>query len=221
MSLIAHTAKIVAKILRRRIKKKIEVVLAEDQLEFTKGIGTRDAIWMPRLISKRTLEIDEELILCFMDWQKAFDRVNWTKLMQILKARGFDWRERRLISNLYMAQGVKVRLNRRETRSVKIGRGVRQECCLSPTLFNLYSKCLTKESLEGFGDFTIGGQIILTVKYSDELVLLGKEGKVLQDKNDKLTDIGRCDGMEMAVEKTNVMRYSKQQFPVLIMIEQK
>ena len=46
--------------------------------------------------------------------------------MQILKGTGIDWRERRLISNLYMAQTVKVRLNRRETRSVKIGIGVRQ-----------------------------------------------------------------------------------------------
>jgi len=36
-----------------------------------------------------------------IDWQKAFDRVNWTKLMRILKGTGIDWRERRLISNLY------------------------------------------------------------------------------------------------------------------------
>jgi len=58
-------------------------------------------------------------------------------LMQILKGPGIDWRERRLISNLYMAQGVKVRLNRAEIRSVKTGRGVRQGCCLSPILFKL------------------------------------------------------------------------------------
>jgi len=56
----------------------------------------------------------------------AFDLVNWTKLMQILKGTGIDWCERRLISNLYMTQSVKVRLNRGETRSMKIGRGVRQ-----------------------------------------------------------------------------------------------
>jgi len=55
-----------------------------------------------RIISERTLEIDEELCVCFVDGQKAFDRVNWTKLMQILKGAGIDWRERRLISNLYM-----------------------------------------------------------------------------------------------------------------------
>jgi len=137
ISLIAHTAKIVAKILRRRIEEKIEDELGEDQFGFKRRKGTRDAVGMLRITSERTLEIDEELSVCFIDWQKAFDRVNWTKLMQILKKTGIDWRERRLISNLYMAQSVKVRLNRRETRSVKIGRGVRQGCCLSPILFNL------------------------------------------------------------------------------------
>jgi len=40
---------------------------------------------MLRIISKRTLEIDKDVNVCFIDWQKAFDRVNWTKLMQILK----------------------------------------------------------------------------------------------------------------------------------------
>jgi len=66
ISLIAHTAKIVAKILRRRIEKKIEDVLG-DQFGFRRGKGFRDAIGMLRIISERTLEIDEELSVCFID----------------------------------------------------------------------------------------------------------------------------------------------------------
>jgi len=92
---------------------------------------------------------------------------------------------------------------------------------LSPILFNVYSECLTKEALEGLGDFKTGGQIIHTVKYADDLVLLAKEEKVLQDMIDKLIEIGRCCGMEMNVEKTKVMRISRQQFPVKIIIDQK
>jgi hypothetical protein len=68
--------------------------------------------------------------------------------------------------------------------------------------------------LEGLGDFKIGGQIIHTVKYADDLVSLAKEEKVLQDMIDKLIEIGRCYGMEMNVEKDKVMRISRQPSPV-------
>jgi hypothetical protein len=52
-------------------------------------------------------------------------------------------------------------------------------------------------------------------------LLLAKEEKVLQKMIDKLIEIGGCYGMEMNVEKTKVMRNSRQHFPVKIMIDQK
>jgi len=80
---------------------------------------------------------------------------------------------------------------------------------LSPILFNLYSESLTKGALDGFGDFKIGGQIIQTVKYADDIVIMAKEETVLQGMIDKLIKIGRCYGVEMNVEKTKLMRISK------------
>ena len=92
---------------------------------------------------------------------------------------------------------------------------------MSHILFNLYSECLTKESLDGLGDLNIGRQIIQTVKYADELVLMAREEMVLQGMIDKLTETGRYYGMEINVEKTKVMRISRQPSQVTITIDQK
>jgi hypothetical protein len=94
-------------------------------------------------------------------------------------------------------------------------------CYLSSILCNLHSECLAKEALHRFGDFKIGGQVICTVKYADDLVLLAKEENMLQGVVDRLCEIGRPYGMEMNVEKTRVMRISRQSSPVQIMIDQK
>jgi hypothetical protein len=37
------------------------------QFGFRRGKGTRDAIGMMRIIAERTLKIDEELCICFID----------------------------------------------------------------------------------------------------------------------------------------------------------
>jgi hypothetical protein len=104
---------------------------------------------------------------------------------------------------------------------VKIGRGVRQGCYLSPILFKVCNEYLTKEALEGFGEFKIRGQVIRTVKYADELVLLAKEETVPQGMIDTLIEMGRRCGLEMNVEKSKVMRISRQPFPIKIKIDQK
>jgi len=73
----------------------------------------------------------------------------------------------------------------------------------------------------GLGDFKVGGQIIQTVKYADDLVLMAKEETVLQGMTDKLIETGTYYGIELNVEKTKVMRISRQPSPVAIKIEQK
>ena len=61
-----NTAKIIRKLLRRRVERKIESVLGDDQFGFRRGKRTRDTIGMMRIIAERTLEIDEPFV-CFID----------------------------------------------------------------------------------------------------------------------------------------------------------
>jgi hypothetical protein len=88
-AIITNTAKVIERIHRWRIARKIEDELGEDQI----GFRRRKEIGMLRLIPERNLDIEEELCVCFIDWQKVFDSLNWTKLMQILKGNVIDWHE--------------------------------------------------------------------------------------------------------------------------------
>ena len=81
---------------------------------------------------------------------------------------------------LYMGHSVKLKVDQRATRRVKTGREIRQGCCLSPVLFNLYSEHLTKKAVKGFGHFKIRGQVIRAVNYAGDLLLPAKEETVLQ-----------------------------------------
>jgi len=106
-------------------------------------------------------------------------------------------------------------------RSVKIGRGVRQRRCLASILFNFYSEYFTKRGLEGFGDFKVGGQVILTVKCADDFVLLAKEETGLEGVIDRIIEIGIFCGMEINIEETKAMRISRQRSSLHSMIDKK
>src|SRR4029077_8903198 len=64
---------------------------------FRKGKGTRDAVFQLRMISERVQKLNTEvekkgkiitkarkLYLCFVDYQKAFDRVKHDKLLEVI-----------------------------------------------------------------------------------------------------------------------------------------
>ena len=90
-----------------------------------------------------------------------------------------------------MGQRVKLRLNQGETDRVEIGRRVRQGCCMSPILFNLYGEYLMKEALTKVGDFKIGGRIINKVRFADDTAIIAKTQEELQDMMNRLVDTGR------------------------------
>jgi hypothetical protein len=64
---MAHTAKIVSRILGRRTDRKIEDVFGENQCGFSSRKRTRDAIGILRIISERSFVARKESCACFID----------------------------------------------------------------------------------------------------------------------------------------------------------
>ena len=90
-----------------------------------------------------------------------------------------------------------------------------------PILFELYSEYLIKEASESSRNFKIRGQVISTVKYANDLVLLTKEKVVPKSMTDRLIEIVRCYGMGSNVQKATMLKISRQRFPIQIMNDQK
>ena len=145
-----------------------------------------------------------------MDFEKAFDRIDWVKMLEILEKIGVDWRDRRLIMNLYLNQKAVVKIQQEFSDEGEIGRWVRQGCSLSPLLFNIYAEAMMVEAMEGIEEgIKIGGKLIKDVRFADDQGMIAKSEKGLQKIMDGLNSTSTSYGMKINIKKTKVMKVSK------------
>ncbi|XP_063596643.1 uncharacterized protein LOC134773375 [Penaeus indicus] len=88
-----------SELIKSRITPIIERNLTESQYGFRKGKETRDAIHL-RLIGEKMIDKGKMLYICFIDYTKAFDRVQHNKLLEILEEAEIPFHERRIIANI-------------------------------------------------------------------------------------------------------------------------
>ena len=105
---------------------------------FRKGKGTRDQIANILWIIEKAREFQKNI--CFTDYAKAFDCVDYNKLWEILKEMGISDYLTCLLRNLYAGQEETVKSGHGTTDWFQIGKGIHQGCVLSPCLFNLYAE---------------------------------------------------------------------------------
>ena len=130
----------------RRIRNKLLPEISKEQFGFKKDCGTRDVIFALRILGERSIEMQIDVHIAFIDYAKAFDRVKHEILMKDLKTVGIDEKDLRLLNNLYKEQIAVISINGDLSGWAQINRGVRQGCVLSPDLFSLYAKTLCAES---------------------------------------------------------------------------
>ena len=169
------------KILTPRLESTAQSYLGKDQFGFTKGRGTRDAIVALRVLYERNLEYNNKVYVCDVDYEKAFHRVDWTKLMTILQNTAVDWRDRELIWNLYNKQVAYVRIEDGLSTACTIGRGLRQGCSLYPLLYLIFNEAIIREATDNMeAGISVGGHIINTIRYADDKAVVTNSQKWLQ-----------------------------------------
>ena len=83
-ALISHTSKVMLKILQARLQQYVNCQLPDVQAGFRKGRGTRDHIAILWIMEKER-EFQKNIYFCFIDYAKAFDCVDHSKLWKTVK----------------------------------------------------------------------------------------------------------------------------------------
>ena len=115
------------KILQARLQQYANRELSVVQVGFRKGRGTRDQIANICWIMEKAREFQKNIYICFTDYTKAFDCVDYNKLWKILKEMGIPEHLTCLLRNLYAGQEATVRTGHGTTDWFQIGKGVSQK----------------------------------------------------------------------------------------------
>ena len=126
--------------LQARLQQYVNRELPDIQAKFRKDRRARYQIAKIHLITEKAREFQKSISFCFIDYTKAFDCVDHSKLWKILKEMGIPGHLTCLLKNLYASQEATVRTRHGIMDWFIIGKRICQGCILSPCLFNLYAE---------------------------------------------------------------------------------
>lgn len=108
-----------------------------------------DALYMLNYVINRELVKREGKVFAFFaDLKATFDKVDRKKMREIIRRAEIGRRLRRRIMETYEETKSIIKVGNKKSKEFWTSSEVRQECPLSPTLFNIYIRDLKKEIRE-------------------------------------------------------------------------
>ena len=96
--------------------------------------------WEAVAVAKKT---KQDLAILLLDFEKAYDRVDWSFLEGTMVCMGFSRKWVKAVSALYSNASSKVIINGSKGESFKLSRSVRQGCPLAPFLFLFFAEAMS------------------------------------------------------------------------------
>ena len=180
--------------------------------QFRADCGTRNAVFILKVVSQRSIQMQTVIYLCFVDYSKAFDRVVQNELMYFLDFLDLNEKALRLIQKLYYQQEAGIKINDTVSKMLPIKRGVIQGSVILPDLYSLFSEILmrTIKNLPGIG---VGGVNVNNLRCADDTVLIAKNRDDLQALVTQLDCVSKIFGMQINVKRQKSWLYQRRQKP--------
>ena len=183
------------------MKKTVDDILRDQQSGFRNNKSCSDAIFTLRRIIESTLEYQNNLVINFIDFQKAFDSVNRKCMWKIVSAYNIPDKFVNIMKSFYNNSRCCLRLGTNFSDLFEIKTGVRQGCILSPFLFLLVIDYgLRKCDLKNFG-LQWFGKRLFDLDFADDVALFDKTEFDLQTCTNEVMDVMSGIGLRFNVKK--------------------
>ena len=137
ISLLNTLYKIVAKVYANRMKPLLHNWILPSQTGFVPNRCILDNIFLAFEAISWTKENQQDLSMLLLDFEKAYDRVNWTFLKEVMAKMGFHNQWIKQVMSLNTNASASINLNGEISKTFSLQRSVRQGCSLAPYLFLL------------------------------------------------------------------------------------
>ncbi|KAK3510626.1 hypothetical protein QTP70_011883 [Hemibagrus guttatus] len=218
ITLLSLPGKVYSRVLKRRVQPLVEPQIQEKQCGFRPSRGTLDQLYTLHRVLEGSWEFSQPVHMCFVDLEKAFDRVPRGILWEVLWEYGVHGPLLRAVRSLYNRSRSLVRIASCKSDLFPVHVGLRQGCPLSPVLFIVFMDRISRHSqgLEGvwFGDHRISSLI-----FADDVVLLAPSSLDLQHVLGHFAAECEAAGMRVSTSKLEAMVLDRKKVACTLQVE--
>jgi predicted Zn-ribbon and HTH transcriptional regulator len=210
ISLLCDDYKIFTKALAERMKTVLSSIIQTSQQGFTPNGDIRGSIIQVKEIIEFCERNEEDAAIIFMDFQKAFDKVDHNCIKEVLEKFNFGSTFTNTVMALYNNVKSKIIVNGQLSEDVHIKGGVRQGCPLSPYLFICVLELLarriqTDKSFRGIADPNSRVDSKISLFADDAAGFVSDVRQAISKFRQALSDYEKATGAKLHDGKTMVL----------------
>lgn len=207
ISLINSDYKVLMALLTARLGSVIGSIVGEHQTGFIPGRSIFHSILATKAALERNRHAPSGYLL-LLDLEKAYDRVNHAFLFRVLSKFGFPPSWIGALETLYGCSTSQVLVNGFPTTPIRLQRGVRQGCPLSPLLFALAIEplaCMIRNATDLRGLHITAELVLKVLLYADDTTLLLADREALALAEQILAIFERGSGAKVNSAKSELL----------------
>ena len=205
ITLLPIMCKVFSNIFLQRMIRTLDFHQPREQAGFRAGYSMIDHLHVINQLPEKANKYNMPLCFAFINYEKAFDSIEFEPLFEGLKNQGIDEAYLNILRNLYSEATSVLRLHK-DSEKFNLGRGARQGDNISPKLFTSYLQhaIINNINWENKG-VRIDGEYLFRLIFADDIVLIANSTSKLQEMLQDIHYISKPVGLKMHLGKTKVM----------------